>query len=162
MAFFLKHSGDVVMMMVSSKLRCAGPMGRREVVRGHARQRPLTASQRGAQLSADLKHRLIEGWCDVHVALARSSRVSRQENCRLKHSSRLALRSQVSDIRHRWSWSGARGSFFGSPCCPALGRAGVSATTGHPWPCRFISVGTKAAKERLGGDLARPKCEFFC
>eukprot|EP00962_Isochrysis_galbana_P037322 scaffold13002_cov125-Isochrysis_galbana.AAC.17 len=25
--------------MVSSKLRCAGPMGRREVVRGHAHQR---------------------------------------------------------------------------------------------------------------------------
>eukprot|EP00962_Isochrysis_galbana_P027239 scaffold8542_cov119-Isochrysis_galbana.AAC.5 len=30
---------NVVVMMASSKIKCAGPMGRREVVRGHARQR---------------------------------------------------------------------------------------------------------------------------
>eukprot|EP00962_Isochrysis_galbana_P008987 scaffold2499_cov129-Isochrysis_galbana.AAC.10 len=35
----LKQSVCCGVLMVSSKLRCAGPMGRREVVRGHARQR---------------------------------------------------------------------------------------------------------------------------
>eukprot|EP00962_Isochrysis_galbana_P010636 scaffold2951_cov99-Isochrysis_galbana.AAC.1 len=30
---------EAIRMLLSSKLRCAGPMGRCEVVRGHARQR---------------------------------------------------------------------------------------------------------------------------
>eukprot|EP00962_Isochrysis_galbana_P052958 scaffold24408_cov101-Isochrysis_galbana.AAC.2 len=39
--------------MVSSEIKCAGPMGRREVVRGHARQR-VKPSLKFYSLATDL------------------------------------------------------------------------------------------------------------
>eukprot|EP00962_Isochrysis_galbana_P052646 scaffold24136_cov131-Isochrysis_galbana.AAC.6 len=89
--------------MVSSKLRCAGPLGRREVVRGHARQRSCDSKtkakghrQEGASLNRS-RFGCVQGASNgVRVAewaLRRREFVAFEEGCTACQVQEIAVRA---------------------------------------------------------------------